>query len=187
MSRVTVPRRLTTERLTLAATCADHADALWASVTVSIAQLRLWMPWAIDPHHSDTMAFAMAAEKQWDAGSSWNFTIVENDDVIGSVGLDNHDAAVNACNLGYWLRTDRAGRGLMTEAAARVVTFGWDDIGLHRIELRAARANAASARIAEKLGFRREGLLRDGSRGADGYHDTYLYALLSTDARPDPP
>jgi ribosomal-protein-serine acetyltransferase len=187
MSRVTVPRRLTTERLTLAATCADHGDALWAAVTASIAELRLWMPWAIDPHHSDTMAFAMAAEKQWDAGSSWNFTIVENDDVIGSVGLDNHDAAVNACNLGYWLRTDRAGRGLMTEAAARVVTFGLDDIGLHRIELRAARANEASARVAEKLGFRREGLLRDGSRGADGYHDTHLYALLSTDARPDPP
>ncbi len=181
---MTAPRRFTTQRLTQAATFADHGDAVWAAVQASIAELRLWMPWAIDPHHSDTMAFAVAAEKQWDAGTSWNFTIFENDDVIGSVGLDNYDAALNSCNLGYWLRTDRVGRGLMTEAATRVVTFGLDGIGLHRIELRAARANADSARVAEKLGFRREGLLRDGSRGADGYHDTYLYARLSTDPRP---
>ena len=177
-------RCLVTKRLKLVATCAEHGDALWAAARTSIAELRPWMPWAIDPHHGDTLAFALAAEKQWDAGAGWNFTIVENEDVIGSVGLDNFDAAVNACNLGYWLRTDRTGRGLMTEAAARVVAFGWDDIGLHRIELRAARANVASARVADKLGFRREGLLRDGSRGADGYHDTYLYALLSSDPRP---
>jgi ribosomal-protein-serine acetyltransferase len=181
---VTVPRTLTTERLTLAATCVDHGDALWAAVQASIAELRLWMPWATDPHHSDTLAFAIAAEKQWDAGTSWNFTIIENEDVIGSVGLDNYDAAVNACNLGYWLRTDRVGRGLMTEAAARAVTFGFDDVGLHRLELRAACDNLDSVRVAEKLGFTREGLLRDGSRGAEGWHDTYLYALLRDDERP---
>ena len=175
--------RLTTERLTLEATRAEHGNALWDAVRASTAELRLWMPWAIDPSLQETVAFAIAAEKRWGSGAQWNFTIIQDGDLIGSVGLDNHDAAVNACNLGYWLRSDRAGRGLMTEAAASVVTFGFDVVGLHRLELRAAATNVASQRVAEKLGFTREGLLRDGGRGAEGWHDSYLYALLSSDSR----
>jgi ribosomal-protein-serine acetyltransferase len=177
-------RRLETTRLVLEATHPEHAEGLWKAVHSSESELRLWMPWAVEPTRQETLAFAVAAEKRWDAEAGWNFTILEDDEVIGSVGLDNYDAAVETCNLGYWLRSERAGRGLMTEAAGRVVHYGFEIVGLHRLELRAAQANVASVRVAEKLGFAREGLLRDGSRGAEGWHDTYLYALLSFDPRP---
>ena len=72
----------------------------------------------------------------------------------------------------------------MTEAATAIVTFGFEQLHLHRIELHAGLRNFASIRVAEKLGFQRAGALRDGSRGASGWYDCYVYDLLENDRRP---
>ncbi|HET7483083.1 MAG TPA: GNAT family protein, partial [Actinomycetota bacterium] len=86
--------------------------------------------------------------------------------------------------LGYWLRSDLAGRGLTTEAAAAVVDFAYSATGTHRIEICAATENRPSWRIAEKLGFEREGILRAGYWVGDASLDVYMYSLLKTDPRP---
>ncbi len=67
----------------------------------------------------------------------------------------------------------------MTEAARAVVDFGFDEINCHRLELLAAVANTGSIRVAEKLGFTREGLLREANRAPTGRHDMYIYGLLA--------
>ncbi|MFP5299161.1 MAG: GNAT family N-acetyltransferase, partial [Actinomycetota bacterium] len=68
------------------------------------------------------------------------------------------------------------------------VHFGFEILGLHRIELYASPGNHASHRIAEKIGFRKEGYLRDSAMGRDGFLDSESYGLLETDARwvPEP-
>jgi len=75
----------------------------------------------------------------------------------------------------------RVGRGYATEAGTAVVAFGFDALGLYRLELRAGVENPASQRVAEKIGFRREGTLRRGCPLADGAYDGFLYGLLATD------
>jgi ribosomal-protein-serine acetyltransferase len=178
-----VPRLITTGRLTLEATSLGHGDPLWQAVSASLTELRKWMPWAIEPSLQDTLAYVAAVDKQWDNGTGWNFTIALNQEAIGCIGLGSYDVAVKSCSLGYWLRSDCAGNGYITEAGSHVTAVAFQDVGLHRLCLQAAVDNRASARVAEKLGFRREGRLRHGSRGAEGWHDTYLYGLISDDDR----
>jgi RimJ/RimL family protein N-acetyltransferase len=86
--------------------------------------------------------------------------------------------------LGYWIRSDLAGRGLTTEAASAIVAFGFDVVGLHRIELHAAPGNAGSIRVAEKLGFQFEGLARHAGFAESRWQDMNIYGLLETDPRP---
>lgn len=75
----------------------------------------------------------------------------------------------------------------MTEAASAVVSFAFDAAGLHRIGLEAAPGNKASIRVAEKLGFQREGLQREAGRAVSGWLDLWLFGLLHGDPRLFPP
>lgn len=115
---------------------------------------------------------------------AWNFAIVVDGSPAGTISLHNHVPALQRAEMGYWLRSDLCGRGLMTEAGSAVVEFGFESLRLHRIELHAGTGNVGSARVAEKLGFAREGLLRHGSRGSDGWYDVFVYGLIEDDPRP---
>jgi ribosomal-protein-serine acetyltransferase len=157
---------------------------LWAAIEASLPELRPWMAWAIDDSYQQNRQFLKMCEAMWQRGEGWNFTIFVDGSAEGTVGLGGHEPLIKCAELGYWIRTGLAGRGLVTEAAAAAVTFGFDQIGLHRIELHAGLENFASMRVAEKVGFQRVGVLRDGSRGGGGWYDCHLFDLLETDARP---
>lgn len=180
-----VPARaaIATSRLALQPLGPEHGPSLWRAAEASLPDLLPWMAWATGTDAAATMAFAQASEAAWEAGSAFNFALVLEDEAVGTAGYHAHDALHAAAQLGYWLRSDLAGRGLMTEAAGAVVNFGFTELHLHRIELHASPANVASVRVAEKLGFRREGLLRHGSRGSDGWHDVWAFGLLEHEHR----
>ena len=85
--------------------------------------------------------------------------------------------------LWYLLAPDRWGRGLVTEAAARLVEHAFADLALHRVWASCLPENPASARVLEKLGFRREGLLRQNLRIHGAWRDSWLYAILADEWR----
>jgi ribosomal-protein-serine acetyltransferase len=177
------PRTIRTRRLRLETIGPNHADDLWKATRASAAELLPWMVWAADPRPEATRAFTENARRDWESGRAWIFSVVVDESSAGTVGLSLYQPLLQSAQLGYWLRSDLAGRGLMTEAAAAAVEFGFDELALHRIELHASPTNCASIRVAEKLGFRREGLMREAARGAGGFHDAYVYGLLETDDR----
>ena len=81
----------------------------------------------------------------------------------------------------YLLRPESWGQGLVTEAARALVDHGFGPLALHRVWASCLPENPASARVLEKLGFRREGLLRQNLRIHDEWRDSYLYALLAAE------
>ena len=164
----------------------ERAEDIWKAVEASLPELRPWMAWAPTADLASTRSFADGEARAW-GSSSWTFTILVDEDVAGGVGLDRHDPLLATAQIGYWIRSDLSGRGLMTEAAALVVDFAFRELKLHRLELHAAPANVGSIRVAEKLGFSRGGVLRDGSRGEAGFHDVLVFDLLESDDRPKPP
>ena len=176
-------REIVTPRLRIEALRPDHAPALWKAIESSLNELRSWMSWAEDASLANTKAFTEHAAWEWDEGVAWQFAIVVDDQPCGSLGLNRYDPQWGKANLGYWLRSDLCGQGLATEAASALVEFSFSDIGLHRLDLVAATTNYGSIRVAEKLGFTREGMMRDGSRAASGYLDTYIFGLLEDDER----
>lgn len=176
---------LRTPRLELVPSSPELFDGVWAAVEASLDELSSWMPWAVEPDPEGTRTFLEHAAKSWGSGRDRSFTIAMDGVVCGGCSLDHIDPWGHSAEMGYWMRSDLCGRGLMTEAASEVVSFGFDNEGLHRIGLHAGVENHASCRVAEKLGFQKEGLLRHKSKGKRGFYDCYTYGLLTTDPRPD--
>ncbi len=176
-----LPRALTTERLRLEATVPAHADGIWKATEVSLNELRPWMPWAADASRENSVGFTTLAEQRWAAALEWSFTIFHDDQIVGCISVIRYQPAREMAELGYWVRSDVGGRGYATEAGAALVRFGFDDLGLHRLEIHCGKENLPSIRVAEKLGFAREGEMRQAHRGAEGWYDSYLYARLATD------
>ncbi|MDQ3620066.1 MAG: GNAT family N-acetyltransferase [Actinomycetota bacterium] len=181
---MTASRRvLPTPRIDLEPLGAHHAPDLWDATVRSLDELKPFMSWADTASFETTLAFASGGALQWDAGTGMVFAIMIGGEAAGTIGFAQHAPLAGHAELGYWLRSDLCGRGLMTEAASSVVDYGFGVLHLHRIELRAAPSNVGSVRVAEKVGFKREGTLRHGARGADGWHDVDVYGLLESDDR----
>jgi ribosomal-protein-serine acetyltransferase len=172
---------LRTERLVLEPIGPEHAEAMWTATEASLEELRRWMLWAVDATREGTETFAAEAEREWNEGTGFHFTINRDGDLDGALGLEVRAPINRIGEIGYWIRSDRAGQGLVTEAAEAVVAFGFDVLGLYRVELRAGVGNRASQRVAEKLGFRLEGTLRKGCPGGPEPYDCYMYGLLLED------
>jgi ribosomal-protein-serine acetyltransferase len=175
---------LITERLRLEPVGPDHAAALWRLTEASLTELRPWMFWAAQADEGSTRAFVADAAGEWAQGLAYHFAIRDDRGLAGAVGIEVPVPVRRLGELGYWVGSDRAGDGYATEAGAAVVRFGFDIAGLYRLELRAGVDNMASRRVAEKLGFRLEGTLRQGCPLVDGAYDGYLFGLLATDPRP---
>jgi RimJ/RimL family protein N-acetyltransferase len=177
-----IPREaIRTERLVLEPAEPSHADALWRATEASLAELRPWLGWSRVATRESTHEFTERSLTSWTADVDYAFVVLEDGDPVGGVGV--HTPRLEGLGeLGYWTRSDRTGRGYMTEAAGAAVDFGFGTLGLYRLELRAGVGNVASQRVAEKLGFRHEGTLREGCpAGPAGGYDCYLYGLLATD------
>jgi ribosomal-protein-serine acetyltransferase len=106
---------------------------------------------------------------------------------LGQIGLHGVASANRAGEIGYWIRTSRTGEGVATAASALVVLFGFRQLALNKIVLRAAVDNQGSWQIAEKLGFVSEGVQRQEIRLARGWINLKCYSMLKADfqlARP---
>lgn len=178
---------LRTKRLELRPSGPELVDEVWGAIQSSLAELRPWMSWAAEASRETTLEFLRSCAQEWASGRDRNFTIFMNGSACGGCSLMRIDPLSMSGEIGYWMRSDLCGKNLMTEAAYEVVSFGFWQEGLHRIELRAGVENHASIRVAEKLGFRREGTHRHGGRGASRFYDNYSYGLLNNDPRPELP
>ena len=180
-----LPRRpIQTERLLLEPAGVAHGPAMGAAITASTDDLRRWMAWARTATLEGELASLSRAQRGWVEGSEYDFTIIVAGRVIGRIDLRRTANHVGEGNLGYWVADDVAGRGYMAEAAAAVVEFAFQSVGLGRVELRAHVDNAGSQRVAEKVGMRREGRARGGT-WLDGSEDAYLYGMIASDPRAD--
>jgi RimJ/RimL family protein N-acetyltransferase len=124
----------------------------------------------------------------WREGRSVVFavTLTHEKLLIGAIGLTLnpvHDRA----ELGYWIGQPFWGRGYCTEAARAVLDYAFRTLDLHRIHATHFTRNPASGRIMEKLGMRREGVLRRHIRKWDDFEDVVVYGILRDefDTAPD--
>lgn len=115
-------------------------------------------------------------------GLRWALTLQDGDDLlIGTAGYNWWHRANNSAEIGYDLAQRYWNQGLMTEALGSVLAFGFDHMALNRIEGEVTVGNEASMRLLSKLGFQREGLLRQRGYWKGEYHDVCLFSLLRTD------
>jgi RimJ/RimL family protein N-acetyltransferase len=102
-------------------------------------------------------------------------------ELLGSVGLHNIDPESGRCSAGYWVTASARGRGIARRALELLTRFAFEELGVKRIELWIEPVNTASLRVAESVGFTREGLLRSFMHVGGERRDMLMYSLLPTD------
>jgi RimJ/RimL family protein N-acetyltransferase len=157
---------LASKRVGLEPVAARHAERLYQAALQSQAALLPWMPWAVTVTLEGNQNYCTEAERSWDAGEEFHFAVMEDEVVLGVIGLNR--GAGDSAELHYWIRSDHAGRGYATEAGECIMQWGAERLRLQRFTLWAGVDNRASRRVAEKLGFRDVGPLPEPMHGGLG-------------------
>ena len=104
--------------------------------------------------------------------------------ILGSSGLHPRDWAIPKFEIGYWGRKQFQGQGYITEAVKGILRLGFETVGARRIEIRCDSINRRSIGVAERVGMKKEGELRNNSLGTDGTpRNLVVFALTEGDWR----
>ena len=135
-------------------------------------EIQRWIPVIPRPYTEDDARRFVLAD---DLGHQ--FAITESATLAGSIGMRVNQFRVG--HIGYWCAPEARARGLTTRALRLVSRWGLEELGLGRVELITDPDNTASQRVAEKVGFRREGILRSHLLHPDGRRrDSVMFSLL---------
>lgn len=186
MARVP-PDQIETDRLILRRFHRRDVSSLEESVRSSLADLNEWLPWAhLDYTRDDAVAFVRDSVQAWREEKAFDFAIRPREDPdhhLGNISIWQTSRTGRIGEIGYWIRTDLTGRGYATEATRALMRAGFELLGLHKITLRIAVGNRGSERVAEKLGFTPEGLLREELLIRGNWMDHTLYSMLEGEFR----
>ena len=108
----------------------------------------------------------------------WAIALRDNDMLIGTATLFHPDFSNRRSEIGYALGRAQWGNGYMQETLKAVIDFAFEKLELHRIEADVDPRNTASIRTLERLGFQREGYLRERWQVNGEIQDALFYGLL---------
>ncbi len=114
----------------------------------------------------------------------WGITLKPNPMVIGMCGYNYWMRDHFRGSIGYDMARAHWGKGLMPEALHAIIHFGFSRMALNRVEADVLSENTASIRVLEKLGFVREGVLRERDFERGAFRDLNLYGLLRSEYKP---
>lgn len=162
--------------ITLRPPTSSDAPVLAAAVNESLAELRLWMPWAAS-EYDESAALAWIAG---DFGAEHTFVMIDPEGtLVGSCGLNQLDGLNKSANLGYWVHSAHVGRGYATQATCQLAMLGHNQFDLHRIEIAMSVRNEGSRRVAEKAGAVYEGVSRGALYLLSEFHDAHVFSLVA--------
>ena len=160
----------------------DSADMYDYARRPEVTRYLLWRP------HTDveyTRRYLEYLGGRYRIGAHYEWAVIhkQTDRMIGTCGFARVDTAHNCAELGYVLHPDFHGQGIMTEACERVLQFGFQVLGLNRIEARYMFGNDASRRVMNRIGMLFEGVQRSAMLVKGSYRDIATCAILAKDYR----
>ena len=174
--------QLQTDRLILRRFNRRDAASLNDAIRASLPDLNEWLPWArMDYTSRDAHAFIRESIQAWKEDRAWDYSIrlkANPERHVGNVSLWTVSKLGKIAEIGYWIRSDETSKGICTEAVRVLLGEAYANLGYHKVVLRIAVGNVPSDRVAEKLGFTREGLLREELLIRGNWVDHTLWSLL---------
>jgi ribosomal-protein-alanine N-acetyltransferase len=134
-------------------------------------------------HEKDFMDYLEMTKKSDEEGTYIHLTIhlKGTDEGIGGIGLMDIKKEEGLAEIGYWISKDYRGKGLVPEAIGEIVRYGFEELGLYRIEAVIFAENVSSRRVLEKSGFTFEGTIRGRYLKECKRIDGRMYSILRTD------
>ena len=160
------------------------AESVFVAVERNRIYLREWLPWVdVTSSAEDLRQFILKVREQFAAGRGPQCGIWVDGAVAGSLGCHPIDWPNRNCSIGYWIDQRHQGRGITTRCCESMLEYLFDELELHRVTIQCGVANTRSCAIPQRLGFSREGLIREGEWVNDRWLDLVSWGLLDCDWR----
>ena len=153
----------------------EDAEELSLRVDQNRDHLRQWMPWLDE---IDTLNFIRRSLESATAGTQYSYALLLVGELVGVVAFNNIEKMNRCATMGYWLAKSKMGNGYMTAAVKALIEEGFQQLELNRIQARVATGNYPSQAVCERLGLKKEGVLRQ----AEWLYDHFLdVSILRTE------
>lgn len=135
---------------------------------------------------SDAQSYVEQTRRGFKGGNflQWGLCRSDGQQVLGTCTLWQIDWQSERAEVGFALGRDHWGQGLMSEGLAAMVEFAFDELGLRRLEADIDPRNQPSIALVERLGFEREGYMRERWQVAGEISDSIFFGLLASDWPP---
>jgi len=157
-----------------------HASAVFRVVDRERPFLRQWLPWVDSTTALEhTRDFIRTSLEHFAAEEGLTTGIWCGDEFAGTVGTHKISWPNRNVEIGYWIASKFQGRGIVTSACRALIEHAFQDWDLNRVEIRCASTNTKSCSVAQRLGFRLEGVLREAQLVDARFVDLNVYGLLA--------
>ena len=181
-----VPSQFESERLLIRCPMPGDGGTVHASVVESLTALRAFpvsLPWALgEPSFDASELFCREGHANYLRRTDMPMLLfLKGTGVhVGNAGLHRFDWSIPKCEIGFWLRSSYAGRGLMTESVSAITSFARLELRMRRVEVLTDEANQRARRVCERAGFALEGILRNHRASPDGrLSNSCVYSVIA--------
>lgn len=170
------------ENLYLEQLNSNHTNELFILVNKNRTYLREFLSW-IDINKSiiDTKIFIEYSLKDYKKLGSLQLVIILNNKIVGMVSLTEINKNNSKASIGYWLDEKHTKKGIMINSIKTLISYAFDTLSLNKLEIYCATDNPSSNKIPQKLGFIKDGILRENEYLYDHFVDHNVYSLLRCD------
>lgn len=128
---------------------------------------------------TDAETYARQSRENWGRTGEQSYGIIHSGSCAGTIGMHRFGARNRAVEIGYWLTADLQGRGIMTECVVKMLEMAFDHLGVNQVLISADVDNDRSRNVAERAGFRFDGVTRQWLTNARGeLADMARYSIL---------
>lgn len=160
----------------------EHAPPIFEMVNQHRTYLREWLSF-VDRMQTVDFAqhFVKGTMQRNQDGMEHAFVIYADGVMVGRIGIYKIDHQNKIGEIGYWVVEDYQGKGIVTASCQAIVKFGFEELGLNRLEIKCGTGNLKSQGIPKRLGFKMEGVLSEAEFLHGHYIDLNLYSLIKSD------
>ena len=167
----------------------DHIQLRWPHIDLAAPLLRIiehqrpylidWMPWIEQTEGIKDVKKQLWEWQTFTSGGQQLITFIFYDELlVGSIGFIVLDSPNRKAELGYWVREEMQGKGIITRSCSKLIDYGFRQLALNKVSVKVPSNNSKSAAIPERLGFQKEGVLRQELFIGGRFHDVHLFSLL---------
>lgn len=176
------PNEFCTDRLSIRMPKPGDGDVVHSAIEESLPQLRPWLPFAhLNQTVEDVEANIREAHAKFLRREDLRFHIFHRDsgEFIASSGLHRINWKVPKFEIGYWINTKHSGKGFMSEAVQKITKFAFNELKGKRVEIRCDSLNSKSRALAERVGFKLDGIFKNDDVSQEGQlRDTCIYSKI---------
>lgn len=159
-----------------------HSEELFNLVDSNRRHLREYMPW-VDSVRTikDSQTFIQNCKNKHAANGGFDCGLWYEGEFAGVIGFHSMDSSIRSISIGYWLDKGFEGLGIITKATKLLVDYAFALAKVNRVVIKSSEKNIKSKAIPERLGFQREGIIRDGENLYGEYRNLVVYSKLRRD------